>query len=276
MEIPPLGDYAQLLKSEARPWSAGTIVHGSKVLDDLVAGLERHTRTDWTTKHWQRTDPRPAVIGCVPWLTDFPVTRALTAFDQCCIVVDKQQPEYNAVRQLAARGNPLSSAYLDGFDEIALPDEDGNPPVIEPYTRRFDVDLGPVRVAGWRRAKDGPPRPMLHSKMLVLGVTTYTEDDENFTGDYLRFHPKSTWMGSANWTQAARNHIEFGVWSTDPDLVKHNYDYLLSLLRFSEARGASSIGPEPDLVSAVWDDDAFIGLLEDAAPYEPEDPDEDE
>lgn len=261
MEIPPLGDYAQLLKSEARPWSAGTIVHGSKVLDDLVAGLERHTNTDWTTKHWRRTDPRPAVIGCVPWLTDFPVARALAAFDQCCIVVDKQQPEYNAVRQLAARGKPLSSAYLDGFDEIALPDEDGNPPVIDPGTGRFDVDLGPVRVAGWRRAQDGAPRPMLHSKMLVLGVTTYYEDDEEFAGDILNFRPKSTWIGSANWTQAARNHIEFGMWSTDPDLVRHNYDYLLSLVRFSEPRGAASIGPEPELVSAVWDHAAFASYF---------------
>jgi hypothetical protein len=47
------------------------------------------------------------------------------------------------------------------------------------------------------------------------------------------------------------------MWSTDPDLVRHNYEYLLSLLTFSEPRGASSIGPEPELVSAVWDDVAF-------------------
>ncbi|GAA3952730.1 hypothetical protein GCM10023085_39040 [Actinomadura viridis] len=63
---------------------------------------------------------------------------------------------------------------------------------------------------------------MLHSKMLVLGVATYYEDDEEFAGDILTFRPKSTWMGSANWTQAARNHIEFGMWSTDPDLVRNN------------------------------------------------------
>jgi len=88
-------------------------------------------------------------------------------------------------------------------------------------------------------------------------VTTFYEDDEMFAGDLLKFHPKSTWMGSANWTQAARRHIEFGVWSSDPDLVRHDYEYLLSLLTFSEPRGAATIGPEPELVSAVWDDDAF-------------------
>jgi hypothetical protein len=255
--MPPLGDYEQLLQSRARPWSAGTVVHGSNVLDDLVAGLTRHRATDWTTKYSRRMDPRAVAIGCVPWLTDYAVTRALASFDQCCIVVDKQQPEYYAVRQLADDGKPLSSAYLDGFDEIARPDEDGNPPVIHPGSGRFAVELGPVRVAGWRRAEDGTARPMLHSKMLVLGVTTYYEDDEEFAGDIFTFCPKSTWMGSANWTQQARNHIEFGLWSIDPDLVQRNYEYLLSLLKFSEPRGASTIGPEPELVSAVWDDVAF-------------------
>jgi hypothetical protein len=255
--MPPLGDYKQLLQSGARPWSAGTVVHGSNVLDDLVAGLTRHSATDWTTEYRRRTDPSAAAIGCVPWLTDDAVARALASFGQCCIVVDKQQPQYHAVRQLADNGKPLSSAYLHGFDEIALPDEDGNPPVIHPDSRRLSVKLGPVRVAGWRRAEDGTARPMLHSKMLVLGVTTFYEDDEEFAGNILTFHPKSTWMGSANWTRQARNHIEFGLWSTDPDLVQHNYEYLLSLLKFSEPRGASAIGPEPELVSAVWDDAAF-------------------
>jgi hypothetical protein len=220
--------------------------------------VNRHRDTDWTVEYSRRLGPSAAAIGCVPWMTDLVVAEALAAFDQCCIVVDKQQPEYGAVQRLARDGTSLSSAYLDGFDDLAPPDENGNPPVIGPYSGRLEhVELGPVRVAGWKRATDGSARPMLHSKVLVLGVTTYYEDDEMFAGDVLKFHPKSTWMGSANWTQAARGHIEFGLWSSDPDLVLHNYEYLLSLLRFSEPRGATAIGPEPELVSAVWDDDAF-------------------
>jgi len=190
------------------------------------------------------------------------VAEALASFDQCCIVVNKQQPEYDAVRRLATEGRPLSSAYLDGFDELALRDDSGNPPVIHPNSGRLDpVELGPVRVAGWQRARDGSRRPMLHSKVLVLGVTTYYEDDEMFAGDVLKFHPKTTWMGSANWTYASRRHIEFGLWSREPDLVRRNYEYLLSLLTFSEQRGAATIGPEPELVSAVWDNDAFREYL---------------
>jgi hypothetical protein len=47
------------------------------------------------------------------------------------------------------------------------------------------------------------------------------------------------------------------VWSHDLDLVQRNYRYLLSLLTFGEPRGAATIGPEPELVSAVWDNKAF-------------------
>jgi hypothetical protein len=262
MEMRPLGDYDQLLRTTPRPWASGTVVHGSKVLDDLAAGIKRHCDTDWASEYWRRLDPSSAAIGCVPWLTDHTVADALASLRQCCIVVDKQQPDYDAVRRLARTGNALSSNYLEGFEELALPDPEGNPPVITPFSGRIEpVDLGPVRVAGWQKAKHGTPRPMLHAKILVLGVTTYYEEDEMFAGDILKFHPKATWMGSANWTRSARQHIEFGLWSHDPDLVRHNYEYLLSLLTFSEQRGATTIGPEPELVSAVWDNDAFHDYL---------------
>jgi hypothetical protein len=275
----PLGAYSPLLASTARPWAAGTVIHGSNVLDDLVAGLRQHLARDWTASYGRRLEPRPAVVGCVPWLTDRDVVDALTAFGQCCIVVDKQQPEYEGVRRLASQGRPISSAYLEGFDELATTDEEGNGPVIGPHSGLPEpMALGPIRVAGWQEAADGSRRPMLHSKLLVVGVTTHYEDDEMFAGDILRFRPVATWMGSANWTHSARQHIEFGLWSDDQQLVDHNYRYLLSLLAFSEPRGAATAGPEPELLSAIWDDDAFREYFAehpDRFRDEEQDPDED-
>jgi hypothetical protein len=53
MDLPPLGDYEQLGGSHPRPWASGTVVHGSGVLDDLVAGIARHR--DGSTQHyWAR------------------------------------------------------------------------------------------------------------------------------------------------------------------------------------------------------------------------------
>jgi hypothetical protein len=125
-------------------------------------------------------------------------------------------------------------------------------PLITPHSGKLDpVELGPVRVVGWQRAL-GEKRPMLHSKMLVLGVTTDYADDEMFAGDILTFHPKVTWMGSANWSANSRRHVEFGLWSSDAALVQHNLDYLLSLLTFSEPRGVATVGPVRG-VATPWD-----------------------
>jgi hypothetical protein len=274
----PLGAYSPLLKSTSRRWAAGTVIHGDHVLDDLVAGLRHHLETDWKAIYGNRLEPQPAVIGCVPWLTDRHVVDALTAFGQCCIAVDKQQPEYYQVMRLATQGRPISSPYLEGFDELATADEEGDGPVIGPYGGLPEpTALGPIRVVGFKQPDRGRRPPMLHSKLLVVGVTTHHEDDEMFTGDILRFHPVATWMGSANWTEQARKHIEFGLWSDDQQLVDHNYRYLLSILRLSEPRGAATVGPEPDLVSANWDDEAFREYLAehpDQFRDEEQDPDE--
>jgi hypothetical protein len=107
--------------------------------------------------------------------------------------------------------------------------------------------------------------------MLVLGVTTYYEDDEMCAGDVLRFDPLATWMGSANWSENARLHVEHGLWSTDPALVFQNYDYVCSLIEFSEDFDSVHRQPTPQLVSAVWDDDAFREYFTEHQFYGPED-----
>jgi hypothetical protein len=259
--VKPLGEYEHFLQGDALSWSAGTVTHGSRVLDDLVTGIEHHRETA-TAGYWRRLGATSAALSCVPWLMDFRVVNALASLGEGCIIVDKQQPDYSAARHLAEIGRPLSSLFLDGFDMLTRPGPDGSAPVLGPYSPRVEpVELGPVRMVGWSRDAQGTARPMLHSKMLVLGVTTYWENDEDFTGDVARFEPKITWMGSANWTNNARQHIEHGMWSTDPALVRHNYKYLLDLLSFSEPRGVTTVGPEPELVSAVFDDQAFFDYL---------------
>ncbi len=237
-----------------------TVTHGSGVIEDLAAGI-RHFRTSAADGYWSRLTPATVGIGCVPWLTDLKVIDELAALDDLCVVVDKHVATRRSAL-LHQRGKALSSAFLDGFEELTLPDSNGQGPVIGPYRTTTGpglvepVDLGPVRVAGWT-TNDGRKLPLLHSKMLVLGVTTYYEDDEMFAGDILRFNPLVTWMGSANWTEASRKHVEHGMWSTDPALVFNNYDYLCSLIALSENLGSVNPEPTPEFVAAVWDDDAF-------------------
>jgi hypothetical protein len=200
-----------------------------------------------------------AALGCVPYLTSQAVVTELLALDRHCIVIDKQAHASSA-RQRLASGSGIETRHLPGFTELGVLDENNMPPVIGPTSGLPEpIELGPVRLAGWRRDTTGRPRPLLHAKMLVLGIARFTETD---MGEAWGFDAKRTWMGSANWTEAAVTHLEFGVWSDDPDLVAANLRFLLDVLRFSEPSSSATAGPEPDLVEAVWaPDEDFIEYL---------------
>ena len=92
--------------------------------------------------------------------------------------------------------------------------------------------------------------------MLLAGRTWVWEDD--WGREVFRFTPLRTWVGSANWTSLAPSHLEFGMWSDDPALMKRNQQFLLDVIRFSQPLDSITPGPEPELVYSGWDDAAFI------------------
>ena len=71
-----------------------------------------------------------------------------------------------------------------------------------------------------------------------------------------RFEPKRAWLGSANWTKHASQHLEFGLWTTDAVLVERTYRFVLDVIRFSEPFDTATDHPEPELIAAEWDDAA--------------------
>ena len=78
---------------------------------------------------------------------------------------------------------------------------------------------------------------------------------------------RRTWVGNANWTPAVRRkHVEFGLWSNDPDLLAANTRFLCDVIRVSEPSSSLSLSQTTDLVDAPWDDDGFAdyaaGFLE--------------
>jgi hypothetical protein len=214
-----------------------------------------------------------AALGCVPYLTSHAVVAELLTVDRYCIVIDKQAQASSARQRLASGGSGIETRHLPGFDEVGVLDQDDMPPLIGPTSGLPEpIELGPVRLAGWRRDATGRPRPLLHAKMLVLGIARFTETD---MGEAWGFDAKRTWMGSANWTEAAVSHLEFGVWSDDPRLVAANFRFLLDVLRFSERSDSATAGPEPDLVDAVWaPDEDFIEYLREYGPSDEPDSDE--
>lgn len=113
--------------------------------------------------------------------------------------------------------------------------------------------------------------PLVHAKLLVLGEAWGFDDDEGPDfGLRTGFKPMRAWFGSANWTTASAEHLEFGLWVDEPTLVDHAFRFLLDLLTFSEPLDTNSDQPSPELVDAEWDDDAFAEYMAEFGHYDGE------
>lgn len=272
----PLGGYPQFDRSKSGPvpWGAGgrsQVCFGEGVLPDLVRGLQELPALAAEGMPLKAA-ARPTVIGCVFRLTSSEVVDALLALD-CCIVVDRQQKQREPLERLNRYGQPLSALGLPGFEELGLPGPDGGAPLIGPGSPIPGItELGPVRAAGWSPSRSSPP--LVHVKMLLAGRAWVWEDD--WGREQSHFTALRTWLGSANWTAAAKMHLEFGLWSDDPDLLAANQTFLLDVLRFSQPFDSATAGPAPELVDVDWDDDAFAEYVAEMGYPDGDDPQVDE
>lgn len=238
----------------ASRWSTGTVTFGG-VIDDLVDGVVEFARRprENSYRHWELS----AAVGCVPWMNNERMTAALASMGATCIVMDKGARDRRAAEALLTKGSPMPIAYLPGFDDMAKPAPDGTRPIMLPGGLSGEIveELGPVRAAGWR---GDSRRPLLHAKLLVLGDAIGWESDEYPDwGVHFRFEPRKAWLGSANWTKASVQHLEFGLWTTDPSLMKRTFQFVLDIIRLSEPFDTATDHPEPELIAAEWDEEAF-------------------
>lgn len=250
MDRMALGDYGAFKWWSGQPKSWGPdgagwqAWFGGKVVDGLCGVLDEHLSS--------RRRGEPAAIGCVPWLTSEAVVDRLLGLTSCCVVLDKGAyfPQRLVESEKAFPNIALPSL------ELMTPAVDGETPILGPSSPRPEHDIGPVRVVGWRGRESG--KPLLHAKLLVLGHLRDVVYDTG-EGEYSewRFVPHSVWWGSANWTEAARSHLEVGFWCDDQTLAKEATSFVADLIAFSEPVDTLCPGPEPNLVHCDFDDEAM-------------------
>ena len=175
-----------------------------------------------------------------------------------CIVVDKGARGNRQLERLHREGLGISQALL-GDLELGGPPEKGRRPIIGPSRLPGDRDLEPVRVVGWRK-RGNEPVPLLHAKLVVCCVAYRWEGEMGGWEDHLL--PMRVWMGSANWTHQAHQHLEFGVWITDPALAESALEFIADLVKVSEPLPSQAVSPIPEFVEGEWDDNAFAELAE--------------
>jgi hypothetical protein len=151
-----------------------------------------------------------------------------------------------------------------GFPAAALPelelmlpyDDEGRAPVVGPHSPTPHVQLPALRAIGYRRVS-GRLVPILHAKLLLLGVLTWYEDEEYGSGEFLRFDPERLWVGSANGTRSSRSSLEFGCWLDDHVLLERARRFLAEVVAHSESFDPDSDDMAPDLVDPEFDDQAM-------------------
>ena len=224
-------------------------------IDDFRAGAEREPGF--------RT-LGPAMLGAFMWLDDPELVERIACFPHACVVITKQPRD---PRQ-QARVDKLKPvlARCPGFPTWALPElrflgprlEDVSTPVVGPDTPIIiRHQLSALRTIGYRKAGDRLV-PILHAKMVLLGeLWRRGEEDPEFP-DGMDFRPQKLWLGSANGTASSRANLEFGIWVTDPDLLREATRFLGGLMAHSEVLDPDAPDMEPELVKAELDLEAFF------------------
>jgi hypothetical protein len=136
----------------------------------------------------------------------------------------------------------------------------GSPAASFPRGLDASFSFGPLlpalRTIGYRKAGDRLV-PILHTKMVLLGQLWWHDEDEFGSADVTGFRPQRLWLASANGTASSRANLEFGIWVTDPVLLREATSFLAGLMSHSEDLDPDAPAMEPDMVEPDYDDAAF-------------------
>jgi hypothetical protein len=229
---------------------------GQNVLAGLISGLD-----DFRAEHERKPGFRtlgPAMLGAFMWLDDPELIERIANFPYACVVITKQPRD----RRHQTRLDKLKPVLerCPGFPGDALPElrwlaprED---PVVGPYSPAPHPRLPALRTIGYRKADDKLV-PILHAKMALLGELWWHDEDDFGIADVTGFRPQRLWLASANGTASSRANLEFGIWITEPVLLREATRFLGGLMSHSEDLDPDSPGMEPGLVEPDYDDAAF-------------------
>lgn len=176
----------------------------------------------------------PVVAGCVAWLTDFAVLRALATRCSVCIVVQKEDFLKPDTR---GSGSMLRQLYA------AIPkSEKYDLPYLSQYSYCGDPTCEPVRCVGNHNSERKPAFPRMHNKFLVFCELLRREDDHH---EYFVPSPVKVWTGSYNISDNASRSWENAVLIDDPAIADAYAKEFAQIFGFSEPLNWNSAWVEP-------------------------------
>jgi hypothetical protein len=205
------------------------------------------------------------VVGCVAWLTSFPVLRALEPKRGVSIIVQKEdflRPDHDAPNKEWLR--ELKSLYHALIPKLTRRDIGGRLSEMrdrsyrstsEELAREWFIEdpMDPVRCVGVNYGINNRSQPRMHNKFLVF--CKY----DNVVG----VDPYAAWTGSYNISATAERSFEKALLIRDPSLVNAYFLEYVQIACLSEPLNWKSVTVKPEWwrgSESDWDCfDAFAG-----------------
>jgi PLD-like domain len=197
--------------------------HHSSVRHSSV--VECHFR-DLEDRLVEKIDAFPIVVGCMAWLTNERVLKALQRKSLVSIVVQKEdflRPDsgdwsaksFKNLYKTLPMGLDRESAQLCGV-----------PLKNAAYHSGWQTEA--IRCVGKFNKERVPAFPRMHNKFLVFCDGNLQEEEGFIT-------PKSVWTGSFNATKNGTNSLENAVYLSESDAVKQYFQEWQLIFMLSEA-----------------------------------------
>lgn len=179
----------------------------------------------------------PVVLGCVAWLTDSAILRALAECEHVSIVVQKEdflRPDLGQRHAWAHNLRQLYGALPSPLTRYDLPG------VVPSLSYACDPSIAPIRCVGNHNRDKRAASPRMHNKFLVF--CEWGQDEQG----YRALLPRRVWTGSYNISASAAASWENAVLIHSDEIAEAYAREFGQIMAFSEALDWTSewVAPE--------------------------------
>ena len=165
------------------------------------------------------------VVGCVAWLTNRRILKALAAVEHVALVVQKE----DFLRPDTQSSESFRSELRSMYDALHSPILRCFMPGLVGYLNTCgDPSMEAVRCVGNSNRDKLPACPRMHHKFILISSSPHSSFMENDGSSVV-------WTGSFNFTQNATHSFENAVIIRDPQIVSGYYNEFAHIYALSES-----------------------------------------
>jgi hypothetical protein len=178
----------------------------------------------------------PVVVGCVAWLTNERILKALSGRKRVSVIIQKEdflRPDSGnwsgrKLREMYA-SLPLGAASFFATGEFW-----GS--VLSSLNYNWSWTSEPVRWLGNFNTEKNPAFPRMHNKFLIFcDIDEIGANDSHFDKGHIEIVPRGVWTGSFNLTDNATRSLENATYIKDLEIVNAYYAEWQHIFALSES-----------------------------------------